>query len=164
MNLDRLPVGAVAEAVDGAFEGKAERSRSQLSQVRPDRVAIENGQETLLIPVQCFTAQTIHLGVPVREVRLQPLKLRLYALLCSEAVLICLRHVFERQSGRVKFLINSVEEFLVLGCLVCCSLDIATRILFRSSQTRSQRFHLLLGDERITNAPILDLFELPFGF
>ena len=130
----------------------------------PDRVAIANDQETLLFPVQRLTAQTIHLGVPVREVRSQLLQLRLYALLCADAVLICLRHVFQRYSGRVKFLASFAKAFLVLGWLVCCSLEISTRILFPSSQARSQRFHLLLGDERFTNAPILDLFELPFGF
>ena len=52
----------------------------------------------------------------------------------------------------------------VLGRPGCGSLDIADRILLRSSQARSQRFYLLLGDERFTNAPILDLFGLPFGF
>ena len=132
-----------------------------MSQVSPDRVAIANGQETLLFPVQYLTTKTIHLDVPVREDRSQPLQLRLYELLFTEAVLIFLQHVFQRQSGRVKFLINSVEAFLVLGC---CSLEIATQILFRSSQERSQRIHFLLGDERYTNAPILDLFELLFGF
>ena len=108
--------------------------------------------------------QTVHLVVLVREVRSQPMQLRLHELLFTEAVLICLRHVFQLQSGRVKSLINSVKEFLVLGCLGCCSLEIATRILFRSSQVQSQRFHLLLGDEGFTNAPIPDLFELLFVF
>ena len=130
----------------------------------PDRVAIARGQETLLFPVRRLTALTIHLGVPVREVRLQSFQLRLYELLFTKAGLIGLRHVFQRQSGLVKLLVNSVEAFLVLGRLGCGSLEIATRILFRSSQEQSQRFHLLLGDERFTNAPILDLFELPFGF
>ena len=130
----------------------------------PDRVAIASGQETLLFPVRCLTAQTIHLGVPVREVRSQLLQLRLYALLCADAVLICLQHGLQLYSSCVKFLVIFAKAFLVLERLVCCSLEIATLILLRSSQARSQRFHLLLGDERFTNAPILDLFELPFGF
>ena len=131
-----------------------------MSQVSPDRVAIANGQETLLFPVQYLTTKTIHLDVPVREDRSQPLQLRLYELLFTEAVLIFLRHTFQRYSGRVKFLVSFEKAFLLLGCLVCCSLEIATRILFRSSQARSQRFHLLLGDEIFTNALILDLLEL----
>ena len=53
---------------------------------------------------------------------------------------------------------------LVLGCLDCCSLEIATQILFRCIQAQSQRFRLLFGDERFTNAPILCFFELLFGF
>ena len=106
----------------------------------PDRFAIANGQETLLFPVLGLTAQTIHLGVPVREVRSHPLQLRLYELLFTEAVLIGLRHVFPVQSGLVKILVNSVEEFLVLGRLGCGSLEIAVRILFRSNQARIQRF------------------------
>ena len=76
--------------------------------------------------------------------------------------LIGLRHVFQRQSGLVKLLVNSVQVFLVLGRVGCGGLDVAARILFRSSQARSQRFYL--GDERFTNAPILDFVELPFGF
>ena len=36
----------------------------------PDHLAIANGRERILFPVQCLTAQTIHLGVPVREVRI----------------------------------------------------------------------------------------------
>ena len=114
----------------------------------------------MLYPVQCLTAQTVPLGVPVRDFRSQLLQLRLYALLSAEAVLIFLRHTFQRYSGRVKFLVSFEKAFLLLGCLVCCSLEIATRILFRSSQARSQRFHLLLGDEIFTNALILDLLEL----
>ena len=106
----------------------------------------------------------IHVGVPVREVRSQPLQLRLYDILFTEAESIGLRHVLQRQSGLVKLLVNSVEDFLVLGRLGCGSLEIAARILLRSSLARSQRFYLLLGDERFTNAPILDLFGIPLGF
>ena len=135
-----------------------------MSQVSPDRVAIASGQETLLFPARCLTAQTIHLGVPVREVRSQSLQLYFYEFLFTKAELISIRHVFQRQSGLVEFIANSVEGFLVLGRLGCGSLEITTQILFRSSQARSQRFYLMLGDERLTNAPILDLFGLPFGF
>ena len=130
----------------------------------PDRVAVANDQEKLLFPVRKLTEQTIHLGVPVREVRSQPLHLRLYELLFTEAGVIGLRRFFQRQSGLVKLLVNSVEELIVLGRLGCGILEIAARILFRSSQARSQSSYLLLGDDRFTNAPILDLFGLPFGF
>ena len=130
----------------------------------PDRVAISNVQQTLLFPVRRLTAQTIHLDVPVREVRSQPLQLRLYKLLFTEAGLIGFRHVFQRQSGLVQILVQLVEAFLVLGRLGCGSLEIAARILFRSSQARSQRLYLLLGDKRFTKAPILDILELRFSF
>uniref|UniRef100_A0AAV1TQ90 Uncharacterized protein n=1 Tax=Peronospora matthiolae TaxID=2874970 RepID=A0AAV1TQ90_9STRA len=52
----------------------------------PDRVAIANGLETLLFPVRYLITQTIHLGVPVRDIRSQPLQLRLYELLFTKAV------------------------------------------------------------------------------
>uniref|UniRef100_A0AAV1V3K2 Uncharacterized protein n=1 Tax=Peronospora matthiolae TaxID=2874970 RepID=A0AAV1V3K2_9STRA len=130
----------------------------------PDRVSIASGQEIMLFSVRCLNTQTIHVGVPVHEVRLQPLQLRFYKLLFTEAVLMGLRHVFQRQSGRVKLLVNSVEEILVLGYLGCRSLEIAARILFRSSQARSYRFHLLLRDARFTSAQILNLFRRLFGF
>ena len=108
--------------------------------------------------------QTIHLGVSVREVRLQPLQLRLYKLLFTEAGLIGLRHVFRRQSGLVKLLVNSVEEFLVLERLGCGSLEIAARILFCSNQERSQLIHLLLGYGRFTGWLIRLAFQVRLAF
>ena len=69
VDLDRLPVGAGEKAVDGTYGGKRSDPEANFIQMSPDRVAIANGQGTLLFPNQRLTTQTIHVGVPVREVR-----------------------------------------------------------------------------------------------
>ena len=105
-----------------------ENAESHLSQVGPDHVAIADGRETLMFSVQCLTTQAIHLCFTVREVRSQPLQLRLYALLFTKADLVCLLQNFQRCSDQIKFCIDLVEKFIVLGCLNCCSSDIAARV------------------------------------
>ena len=49
--------------------------------------------------------------------------------------------------------------FLELVFLGRYSLDIAARALFRGSQDRGQRLHLLSGDNRFANLPILFVFQ-----
>ena len=125
----------------------------------PYHVAIVDGRETLLFSVQYLTANAIHLGFTVREVRLQPLQLRFNALMFSKLALVRLCQVFQRRCGHSKFLLDLVEAFLLLGCLGRYSLEISARVLFCGSQARGQSLQSLLGDSRFENPLISFAFQ-----
>ena len=82
-----------------------------------DLIAIADGRKTLLFPVQCLTAQAIHLGFTVRDIRSQLLQLHFNAPLFAKAALV----VFDKSSSAVmvpqSFLLTLLKIFLYLVAL-----------------------------------------------
>ena len=110
VDMDLLFVDGVVKAADGTPNKGGECRKPAEpggSGSRRDR----GWPRDTFISIQCLTAQEIHLGFTVREVRLQSLQLHFNAILFAKAALVCLRQVFQRRSGHFKFLIDLFEKF-----------------------------------------------------